>query len=215
MSIFEQLSKNKGTVSSTLGKMLAQKVLQESQVDILLECINLASYEAAEPTAKHIRAGAAKVVEIVAEKQPELVAPHLEKLFPALSVQEPQTRWMIIRVMGFCAHLNKLMAQKAITYAEKYIDNKEGLCLASSADLFLGDLGSISKKDAHKVFSLLELSMENPLANEQDWLLEALFKVFRNLDQAEQNRGLKFAERWQYSSRKSTQQRAKKILRLR
>jgi hypothetical protein len=215
MSIFEQLSKNKGTVSSALGKALAQNVLQERRVDILLECIDLASYEVSTPASRQIRSGAAKVVEIVAEKQPELVAPHLEKLFPALSAQEPQTRWMIIRVMGFCAHLNKPVAQKAIAYAEKYLDNKEGLCIASSADLFLGDLGAISKKDAQEVFPLLEQSLESSIENEQDWLLEALFKVFQNLDQAEKAIALKFAERWQYSSRKSTQQRAMKILRLR
>lgn len=43
---------------------------------------------------------------------------------------------------GVCAHLNKAAAQKAIVYAEKYIDSKEGLILASSADLFLGDFGA-------------------------------------------------------------------------
>jgi hypothetical protein len=213
MSLFEQLSKNKGTVSSALGKALAHKVLNEGQTDILFECIDLASYEASAPTAKHIRSGAAKVVEIVAEKQPELVAPHLAKLSPALSVAEPQTRWMIIRTMGFCAHLNKAVAQKAIVYAEKYLDAKEGLCLASSADLFLGDFGAISKKDAQKVFPILEQSMENPVTNEPDWLLEACFKVFQNLGKADQEKVRRFAERWQYSPRKSTQQRAKKILR--
>jgi hypothetical protein len=215
MNIFEQLSKNKGTVSSALGKTLAQKVLQEHRIDILSECIDLTSYEASTPNSRHIRSGAAKVVEIVAEKQSELVAPHLGKLFAALSVSEPQTRWMIIRVMGFCAHLNKPMAQKAIVYAEKYIDAKEGLCIASSADLFLGDLGAVSKKDAQKVFPLLEVSMENPITNEQDWLLEACYKVFPNLEKPEREVVLKFAERWQYSPRKSTQQRARKILRLR
>lgn len=209
MSVFEQLSRNKGTVSSALGKALSQKVLKERRADILLECINLSSYEASAPASKHIRSGAAKVVEIVAEKQPELVAPHLEKMFAALSVKEPQTRWMIIRVMGFCAHLNKPMAQKAIAYAEKYIDDKEGLCIASSADLFLGDLGAISKKDAQKVFPLLKQSMENPLTNEQDWLLEAFHKMFPNLEKAEQEKVAKFAERWQYSTRKSTQQRGR------
>jgi hypothetical protein len=168
VSIFEQLSHNKGTVSSTLGKALAQKVLQESQLGILLECIDLTSYEASSPAARHIRSGAAKVVEIVAEKQPELVSAHLNKLFRALTVQEPQTRWAIMRAMGFCARLNKPMAQKAIEYAEKYIDEKEGLCLASSVDLFLGDLGAISAEDAQKVFPLLELSMENLIENEQD-----------------------------------------------
>ncbi len=215
MSIFEQLSENKGTVSSALGKALAQKVLQESRVDILIECIDLASYQASAPASKNIRSGAAKVVETVAEKQPELVAPHLEKLFPALSVQEPQTRWMIIRTMGFCARLNKPMAHKAIAYAEKYVDAKEGLCIASSADLFLGDLGAISREDAQDVFPLLEQSMESTIENEQDWLLEALYKVFQNLDKAEQEKIQKYAERWQYSSRKSTQQRARKILRAR
>ena len=215
MSVFEQLSTNKGTVSSTLGKMLAQKVLDENQMDILLECIDLASYEASSPASRHIRSGAAKVVEIVAEKQSELVAPHLGKLFAALSVQEPQTRWMIIRVMGFCARLNKPVAHKAIAYAGKYIDDKEGLCIASSADLFLGDLGAISEEDTQDVFPLLEQSMESCIENEQDWLLEAICKLFQNLDQAGKAEVLKFAERWQYSSRKSTQQRARRILGLR
>lgn len=214
MSVFERLSKNKGTVSSELGKTLAQEVLQEGQTNILSECIDLVSYEASVPTSKDIRAGAAKVVEIVAEKQPELVASHLEKLFPALSVPELQTRWMIIRVMGFCAHLNKPAAQKAIAYAEKYIDAKEGLILASSADLFLGDFGALSEKDAQTVFPILEQSMETVIANEEDWLLEALFKVFPNMEKDDRDKVVKFAEQWQYSSRKSTQQRARKLLRL-
>jgi hypothetical protein len=215
MSIFEQLSRNKGTVSSALGKELAQRVLQESRIDILLECIDLSTYQASSPVSKNIRSGAAKVVEIVAEKQPELVAPHLEKLIPALAAEEPQTRWMIIRVMGFCAFLNKPVARRALAYAEKYITDKEGLIIASSADLYLGDLGAIAREDARVVFPLLEQSMEKPIENEQDWLLEALFKVFHNLDKAEQDRVLRFAERWQYSARKSTQQRAKRILRMR
>ena len=214
MSIFEQLSNNKGTVSSALGKSLAQKVLN-GQIEILSECIDLVSFEASVPAQKNIRSGAAKVVEIVAEKQPELVAPHLKKLLPALSVKEPQTRWMIIRTMGFCAHLNKPIAQKAIAYAEKYIDNKEGLCLSSSADLFLGDFGTISKRDAQRVFPILTQSIENLVFNEQDWLLEAFLKIFKNLDEEEQKEVFKFAEHWQYSARKSTQQRTRKLLRFR
>jgi hypothetical protein len=215
MRIFEQLSGNKGTVSSALGKTLAEKVLKENQTDILFECIELVSFDASNIASRHIRAGAAKVVEIVTEKQPELVAPHLEKLLPALSVSEPQTRWAIIRVMGFCAHLNKSVARKAIPYAEKYLDAKEGLCIASSADLFLGDLGAASREDAETVFPILELSMETVIENEQDWLLEALFNIFPNLDVAGQETAHQFAQRWQYSPRKSTQQRAGKILRFR
>jgi len=212
MNTLEQLSNNRGTVSSALGKSLAQQVLQESRLDILSDCIDLVLYEASTPASRHIRSGAAKVVQIVAEQRPEWVAPHLGKLLPALSVPEPQTRWAIIRLMGFCARLNKPVAQAAIPYAEKYLDAKEGLCIASSADLFLGDFGANSPEDAQKVFPVLEFSMESPLENEPDWLLEAACKLFQNLDQAGQAKVCKFAERWQYSSRKSTQQRARRIL---
>lgn len=215
MSIFEQLSTNKGTVSSALGKTLAQKVLQEGQTEILMECLALSSFDASKPASKQIRSGAAKVVEIVAEKRPELVAHHLESLLPALSVSEPQTRWMIIRVMGFCAHLNPSIAQKAIAYAEKYLDKKEdGLCLASSADLFLGDYGALSPQAAQEIFPLIEYSLDTVITNEQDWLMEALFKIYRNLDAAGQETARKFAQRWQYFPRKTTQQRARAILNL-
>ena len=214
MSVFEELAANKGTISSALGKALAKKVLQEGQSGILSECIDLSTYEKDDVTSKNIRAGAAKVVEIVAEKRPEMVAPRLEELLPALSVQEPQTRWMIIRTMGFCAHLNKATAQKAIPNAKKYIEEKEGLIIASSADLFLGDYGAISKEDAKTVFPILEYSMERAVKNEADWLLEAFYKLYSNLGEKEKNLVLKFAEDWQYSARKSTQKRAKRILRL-
>jgi hypothetical protein len=215
MSIFSELSANKGTISSALGKSLAQKVLQDGQLSILAECIELVTYEPSEPTAKNIRAGAAKVVEIVAEKRPELVASHLEKLFPALTVPEPQTRWMLIRVMGFCAHLNKEKAREAVPYAKRYIEEKEGLIIASSADLFLGDLGALSKEDAEAIFPILDYSMETAITNEPDWLLEAFYKLYSNLSENQQNKVLKFAEEWQYSARKSTQKRARRILGLR
>jgi hypothetical protein len=64
---------------------------------------------------------------------------------------------MTIRTMGFCAHLNQSVAQKAIACAEKYLDKKdEGLCLASSADLFLGDYGALSRQAAEQVFPIIE-----------------------------------------------------------
>ncbi len=215
MSIFDQLAANKGTLSSALGKTLAQKVLDEGQTEILTECIGFSTFDVSKPASKNVRASAAKVVEIVAEKRPELVAPHLESLLPALSVAEPQTRWMIIRVMGFCAHLNHPIAQKAIAYAEKYLDKKdEGLCVASAADLFLGDFGALSEQTAQQVFPILEYSMDTVITNEQDWLLEALFKVYPNLDETGQDTARKFAQRWQHSSRKNTQQRARRILNL-
>jgi hypothetical protein len=214
MGLLDQLSANKGTVSSALGKALAAEALDEGRIDVVMDCIDLASYEAPVVASKHIRAGAAKVVEIVAEARPELVAPHLTKLLPALSVREPQTRWMIIRVMGYCAPLNAAVAREAIPYVQDYLSDKEGLCLASSADLFLGDVGSLSREDAATVFPLLEGSMEALVPNEQDWVLEALYKTYATLDEAQRGRALVFAERWCDFPRKSTQKRARRLLKL-
>ena len=66
MEFISQLSTNKGTVSSALSKTLAQQVLHEGCSDILLECIDLCSHDAASSESRHIRAGAAKVVGVVA-----------------------------------------------------------------------------------------------------------------------------------------------------
>jgi len=213
MDLLELLKNNKGTVSSALGKELAQKVLSGDE-SILPDAVELSIFEPENEKAKNVRSGAAKIVEIVAEKRPDLVAPHLEKLLPALSVSEPQTRWMIIRAMGFCAKLNAKTAETAIKYADDYISKKEGLCIASSADLFLGDYGAISKDHAKQVFPIIERSISTVIQNESDWILEAIFKMFNNLDSDEREIAWSFARINSDSDRKSTQKRALKIIKL-
>jgi hypothetical protein len=212
MSILPALEKNKGTVSSALGKELATKALN-GKLDILEEAIELSCLETKNIKKKAVRSGAAKIVEIVAEKKPELVSPHLERLLPAFIVKEPQTRWMIFRVFGFCAHLNETVSAMALPYAERCIAEKsEGLCLASSVDLYLGDYGALSKNTAKKSFSLLDKSMSNCILNEQDWILEAFIKLYVNLDTNARAKAKAFAQSWLESSRKTTVARAKKIL---
>jgi len=117
MSIYMLLKNNKGTVSSALGKELANEVLG-GKIEILMEAIELVNYKLDNSKAKSIRAGAAKIIEKVAEKELDKVAPHLEKLVPALSVPEPQTRWMLIRVLGFCAQLNPNIALTGVEDAK-------------------------------------------------------------------------------------------------
>lgn len=213
MEIFELLDRNKGTVSSALGKELAEKVLAGDR-EILEEAIRYSVYDPENDSAKHIRSGAAKVVEIVAEARPEWVSGALEELLPALRVPEPQTRWMIIRVMGFCAHLNAEIALEAFPYAVRYVERKEGLCIASSADLFLGDLGAVSRDNTLKVLPVLLKSVDTLVLNEQDWLLESFIRIAPNLDKNSAAAIKVFAERWKESSRNTTKKRAGKLLKI-
>jgi hypothetical protein len=212
MSILEQLKSNKGTISSALSKRLADDVLN-GNTTILKDAIGLSSYCANNINVKNIRSGAAKIVECVAEKKPELVSPFLEQLLPALSVEEPQTRWMAIRTMGYCAGFQPEVACKALPFAKKYIREKvEGqLCLVSSADLFLGDYGSLSMETAQEAFPVLLDSIDNEIMNEQDWLLEALIHMAGNLDMKEKEKILSWIDEKGEPSRKTTQERIKKL----
>lgn len=97
MDLFDLLKSNKGTVSSALGKELAQKVLK-GDTSILNDAVKYVSFELQNEKSKGIRAGAAKILEKVAEIQPELIADKLDRLKPALEVKEPQTRWLQLGV---------------------------------------------------------------------------------------------------------------------
>ena len=169
MSIFELLKNGKGTVSSALGKELAARVLN-GENSVLEEAIEYCVYGLPDTRSKQIRAGAAKVVEIAAEKAPEIVAPHLALLLPALAAPESQTRWMILRTFGYCAAVAPETAAKALPYAEAEIESKEGLIVASSADLYLGDLGAVSRDYTGAVFPLLEKSVATVVKNETEWI---------------------------------------------
>lgn len=212
MRILEQLKGNKGTVSSALGKTLAAEVLA-GDLETLSEAIDLSSYMLSNKKEKNVRAGAAKVVETVAFTRPDLVAPYLEKLLPALKADEPQTRWMAIRVFGLCAILNEPVAEKALPDAKEYIRKKKAgeLCLVSSADLYLGDYGSLSRKNTDQVFSLLLESTDNMILNEHDWLLEAFTKIIPHLNQKEVETVLAFAIEYREHPRKTTQKRVELI----
>jgi len=211
MQILERLLNNKGTVSSALGKPLAHRALA-GDLKILDKCVEYSTYQINDKKMKHVRSGAAKAVEITAEHKPQLLKKHLPRLLPALEAEEPQTRWMIIRTMGFCAKVNPETARKAIPYAEDIIDEKEGLCIASSADLFLGDYGSLSARNAKQVFPLLEKSIGTCIENEQDWILEALLELYPVLGKREKETARRFANQSRDSSRNNTRKRVIKIL---
>jgi hypothetical protein len=153
MSILSKLQNNKGTVSSSLGKSLGQQVLK-GDPDILSEAINLISFDD-----KNVRSGAAKIIETVAEKKPEYVSPYLSRLLPSLEVQEPQTRWVVLHVLGLCAKLEPQISLKAFPKAEQFLKENSGMCLWDRSITYLGYIGSISEKEAVKIFPILEKCM--------------------------------------------------------
>jgi hypothetical protein len=211
MDLLELLKSNKGTVSSSLGKELAKKVL-DGDSSILHDAIKYVSYDIESINAKGIRAGAAKILEKVAEKKPELIAESLEKLKPALTVKEPQTRWMLMQVFGYCAKINPKESTSIIDYAKQYLSENAGVCLSGSVHLYLGRVGATSSKTANEVITILDDSLKTASENEVDWILEGFLNIIDNVDSDSKELIKRNAELYLKAKKKSTQERVKKIL---
>lgn len=211
MEIFELLKSNKGTVSSALGKDLASKVLK-GDLSILQEAIKYVVFDLDNVNSKGIRAGAAKIIEKVAEKNPDLIAKDLDKLKPALNASEPQTRWMLMQVFGFCAKLNPNESISVLDFAKRYLTENAGVCLSGAVHLYLGRIGATSDDIANEVILILDDSLKKATENEIDWILEGFLSIIDNLDSVSIEIVKKNAEICLDSRKKSTQDRAKKIL---
>ncbi|MFH0974957.1 MAG: hypothetical protein V1874_04150 [Spirochaetota bacterium] len=213
MTLFDRLANNKGTVSSALGKEIAKEILNGNN-KLLSDTIPFVNYELKKTTVKHIRAGAAKIIECVAEKRPDLVAPYLERILSALEAEEPQTKWMIFMTLGYCSKIEPTIAEKALPYAKKYILEKTNgqLCLVGAIDMYLGNWGTISKENAQKAYKLLVESTNNVIMNEQDWILEGFLKIVEFLNSSQKKVVTEFANEYIEYSKKVTQKRAQKII---
>jgi hypothetical protein len=131
---------------------------------------------------------------------------------PALDVDEPQTRWMIIMALGYCAGLNPKIAKKGISYAKYFIREKQGVCLSGAAEIFLGFIGSVSTEFADEVFPILLDAYDYPLPNEMDWILEAFLKIIDKVSTNNQKTILECATEQMEVFKPSTKKRAEKIL---
>jgi hypothetical protein len=213
MDLRTSLEKNKGNLSE-FGKKIGTRIALREDIELLSQAVEFCTISLSDKKTRDIRTGAAKIVEMVAFARPDLVAPFLDDLLPALEAPEPQTRWMIIRVFGLCAAIRPETAAKAIPYAKRYIQEKrEGqLCLVSSADLFLGDYGSTCAERAREAFPLLLSSSDNAIQNEHDWIIESFQKVFPFLSPKERARALNFACEYEMHPRKKTRERVKALL---
>jgi len=211
MDLLSLLKANKGTVSSALGKELAIKALN-GDLTILQEAVKYVSFDLNNAKSKTIRAGAAKIIEKVAEKKPELVAQDLDKLKPALYSPEPQTRWMLMQTFGYCAKLNPNTSISVLGFAKEYLAEDAGLCLSGSVHLYLGRIGATSKETAMKVLPILDDSLKTASENGVDWILEGFFNIIDNIDDDSKELVRRNAELYANARKKSTQKRVQKIL---
>lgn len=211
--LIEKLRKNKGTISSKLGKELAEEVLNGDEL-ILKDAVELVSYELDSVKEKNIRAGAAKILEKVAEKRPELVVPYLSDVYSAFEAKEPQTRWMLMMTYGYCAKLDSTITATAIDYAKQYIAESAGVCLSGAAEIYLGKIGETSEEYTQKVYPILLDAYDTAEINEVDWIFEALMQLVPHLTEEQKKEVYTCAFDYKHASKKSTQKRREKLMKL-
>jgi hypothetical protein len=202
--LFEKLRKNKGIVSSKLGKELAEEVLNGNEV-ILHEAIKLVTYDLQNEKEKNIRAGAAKILEKVSEKKPEMVSPYLSEIYKAFEAKEPQTRWMLMMTYGYCADINSETAATAIDFAKSYLSENSGVCLSGAAEVYLGRIGATSEEFAQKAFPILLDAYDTAGMNEIDWIFEAFIMLIPKLTIKQREEVFTCAYEYNHASKKSTQ----------
>lgn len=211
MNLLELLKANKGTVSSALGKELGKKVL-DGDVQLLQDAVKYVSYEVDNVKVKNIRAGAAKILEKVAEKKPELLASQLKLLLPAFKSKEPQTRWMLLQVFGYCAKLNPKDASSILHLSKEFLAEKAGVCLSGSVHLYLGRIGATSKQMANSVMPILDDAFKSATENEVDWIFEAYINILELIDKEFYPLIKSSAKLYIKANKKSTQKRVAKVL---
>ncbi|MBU1177829.1 HEAT repeat domain-containing protein [Patescibacteria group bacterium] len=204
-SLLSQLEKNKGTLSSVLGKSLARKVLVGNN-QILDEAIKLVV-----SNNKNVRAGAAKIIEMVAEQDSQLLKNNLQSLLPALDAPEPQTRWMIIRTLGLCAELDPATTSKALAKAKKFLAADSGACLFNRTIFYLGCIGTLTDVHAKKVFPILADTLKK-IPNQTNTVLDSFLKIAENADTKIRKQIVKIAQEYSNHSQAGIKNKANKLL---
>jgi hypothetical protein len=204
MSILPQLEKNKGTISSALGKALAKDVLAR-ETAILEEAVNLLAHEN-----KQVRAGAAKIVEQVALGDPSLVVEFLPRLLPALDAPEPQTRWMAIHTLGLCAALDASTALKALPKAEAFVEAESGACLWGATIVYLGYVGATSAENAQAAFPILEQALRR-VSKQTRQVLQSFSRLLDYADEETRTAIGRHAETYVQSENNGIRTMARKI----
>lgn len=204
MALLEQLQKNKGTVSSALGKQLAANVLKGNK-SILSEAFKLIHYDD-----KNVRSGAAKIIEKVAESKPELIAPNLSDLSACMNYEESQTRWMVLHVAGLCAMLQPVIARDFFNEAIKYLDKKHGTVLNDRAITYFGYMGAVSKKDFQMVYPYM-VECFTAHTNRITRLFEGFEKLAAHMGEKEKKELLPYIEKYIQEGSASEKSWAKKV----
>lgn len=204
MDLLKELENNKGLVSTSLAKKISEEILSKN-TNLLTQTINIVSSENA-----NVRAGAAKIIELVAIKKPELISKNLKSLLPLLDAEEPQTKWVTIHVFGLCAKLEPKLSKSVITKAKLFLKDKS-LCLQDRAITYFGYLGSISSKDASEILPILEDTLTT-VPKRIPRAFEGFERMIPVLSQKDKLKLIKIAEKYSQSKTPSIAKYAKKIL---
>lgn len=125
-----------------------QALVNEQRLEELCEALSGASRRA--------RQTAAAALSVIARKEPQKIAPHMDELVDALNRPEAQTRWECLDALTALIDMDSRTCDRAIPGAETSLFDEESGPARLSAMKFLCKLGSTTENRSEKTWPLID-----------------------------------------------------------
>ena len=131
---------------------MAERKTSTSQVQIWVEMLSGAN--------RRGRQDAAHELAVIAEREPELLMPHVDALLDALEHPEAQTRWEILNCLTHLALVDEATVAKAVGLAEASLFDDGSATVRLAAFRLLARLGATAPEHSDQAWPLLNEAVQ-------------------------------------------------------
>ncbi|MDA3937329.1 MAG: hypothetical protein PF636_10855 [Actinomycetota bacterium] len=115
-----------------------------------------AVFEALSGEDRRVRVLAARVVQVLAINEPEVLRPHADELTDALGRPEPQTRWEVLGAFEQLVAVDARLVAKAITAISTELHDAESGVVRLAAFRVLAAYGATTENRSNRVWPLID-----------------------------------------------------------
>lgn len=126
-------------------------------------------------------ADCAEVCTMVAEKKPEIVAPHVEKLVPLLDHKKTRVRWEAMHALAYCAPLRPDVMAGLMGKLDEILRTDKSTIVRDYAITALGNYGQLDQDTAQAVLPILKIGINIYDGKHAKLVLEGYQKMLPHL----------------------------------
>ncbi len=148
MNIVQQLSSQVGDRSTDSNQKVAQQCI--ANPELLTQITDRFS-----TTEKQLLGDCAEVFTMVAQENPEIVAPYADQLVPLLSHKVTRVRWEATHALALVAHISIDTITRILPLIEKMIEQDASIIVRDYSIDIVANYSKSSKDAAHRAYPIL------------------------------------------------------------